>query len=313
MTGSAIVATAWSEWSTTQPGQSLGEYLKSKLLPTGGSSSHDKGSSRRRPKLIIFGEQHHQPKVLAAQLQLIQTLATEPFNLKVTVIMEHFNVLQQTLLDDFAKTGYEQALQEEYAKSSEGFRITNAGYLPVLRLVRELENVNSAVIAGFPPREWARVVMRQGKEGLEQDEQISHSNVLEGFDRWEGLKVSPEHAAYISSSISGAKPEIQAEVQQGGLKAAQAFKDTVMAWIIDRHVEAADNTGEEIIVAICGSGHCEFDFGITERIRACKREDILLLVCRPDDGSYWSSSESNRNSNGRPLADGIIVYEGVDV
>ena len=245
----------------------------------------------------------------------------DPFNLKVTVVMEHFNLLQQDLLDDFAETGEAQPLQEEYAKSSEGFRIDDTGYLPLLRLVRELENVVSAVVAGFPPREWARIVMRQGQKGLEQDEEVSKSGLLESFDRWDDIKVSPEHAAYISSSISGGPPEISKEVEQGGLKAAQAFKDAIMAWTIDKQLqsdkseEGSNKPSHEVIVAICGSGHCEYGFGITERVRDCGRDEIMLLVCKPDGGSYWRPAENVEevHRNEKHLAEGIIVYEAVDI
>jgi hypothetical protein len=252
----------------------------------------------------------------------LHTMALEPFSLKVTVVMEHFNLLQQKSLDNFALNGEVETLQHEYAKSSEGFRIDNTGYLPLLALIRELENVDSTVKAGFPPREWARVIMRQGIEALvEQNEQALSSGVLQGFDRWDDIIVTPEHAAYIASSISGEKPELPADLTQSGLKAAQAFKDAIMAWTIDKEVEAAESrqtageeSSKEIIVAICGSGHCEYDFGVTERIRSCRRDEILLLVCKPDDGAYWTNADREDIAHTkRPLADGIITYQAVDV
>lgn len=321
--GTSVVESGWDEWAASTPPQSLKDFLASRI----GTSSHDTGfaeasrSSRQgQPKVIIFGEQHHQPKVLSAQLQLIHILATEPFNLKVTVVMEHFNIIQQSLLDDFARTGEAESLQAEYAKSSEGFHLDNTGYLPLLNLARELENVNSTIVAGFPPRQWARIVMRQGKEGLAQDEEVSQSGLLNSFDRWEDLTVSTEHAAYISSSIGASKPALPSEVQQGGLKAAQAFKDAVMAFTIDKQLEKSASldraaSSDEVIVAICGSGHCEYDFGITERIRNCSREDILLLVCKPEDGTFWRRGENDgkEERDGRKLADAIIIYEAIDV
>ncbi|KAK9900560.1 hypothetical protein P389DRAFT_192822 [Cystobasidium minutum MCA 4210] len=318
--GPSAIESSWETWASTSTAQSLKEFLSTRLTSSNDVPAQNKGSTPR-PKVIIFGEQHHQPKVLAAQLQLVHTLATEPFNLKVTVVMEQFNLSQQNLLDDFAKTGDAEPLQEVYAKSSEGFRIDNTGYLPLLQLVKELENVNSSVAAGFPPREWARIVMRQGKQGLEQDEGVSKSGFLTSFGRWDDLNVTPEHAAYISSSISGQAPDVPKEVQQGGLKAAQAFKDAVMAWVIDKKLD--ENRGEEgsggasneVILAICGSGHCEYGFGVTERIKSCSRDQILLLVSKPDDGSYWrtEADAEGEDQEGRPLADGIIVYEAVDV
>lgn len=317
-----MTSQAWTDWAAVNPSQTLEAFLDARF----GSNEDRTGSTAsqavagRRPQVIIFGEQHHQPKILAAQLKLVHKLATDPLDLKVTVVMEHFNVLQQGLLDDFAKTGDAQALQQEYAKSSEGFRLDNTGYLPLLNLIRALDNDDSAVKAGFPPREWARTIMRNGKEALLTDE--TAAEVLRDFDRWEDINVSPEHAAYISSSISGEKPKMPTHVSQGGLKAAQAFKDAIMAHRIDQEVdrmqrfkntELDSRTG--IIVAICGSGHCEYGFGVTERIRSCRREDVLLLVCKPDDSIFWTDSphQDGKPQGGRAIADGIILYEAIDV
>lgn len=321
VTGPTVTTKSWTEWATSNPSQTLDGFLDDRLRHNLDKAGHGTlQDMHARPQLVIFGEQHHQPKVLAAQLKLIHKLVSEPFNFKVTVIMEHFNLQQQTLLDDFAKTGDAETLRDEYAKSSEGFRLNNSGYLPLLNLIRELDNVKSAVKAGFPPREWARTIMRQGKEVLQQDKSVVPG--LNSFGRWEDIDVSPEHAAYITSSISGEKPELPDEVSQGGLKAAQAFKDAIMAWRIDEELErmrtskaSQGSPSEEILVAICGSGHCEYGFGITERIRSCKREDMLLLVCKPDDGMYWTDSRQGKNKmpGERAIADGIIIYEAVDV
>ncbi len=230
--------------------------------------------------------------------------------------MEHFNLLQQPLLHAFAETGEAQPLQTEYAKSREGFRIHEGGYLPLLQLARELPNVKSEIVAGFPPREWARLIMKDGKEGILQDEAITKTGVLTGLDSWDGLQVSKEHNAYIRASISGNMPTIDQEPKQGGLNAAQAFKDTIMAWKADQilHSQSSRESEKDMLVVICGSGHCEYDFGVTERIKACNRGEILLLVCKPDDGAYWKAQESTSAdaTTERALADALIVYEAVD-
>lgn len=289
-------------------------------------------------RCVIFGEQHHQPRVLAAQLQLIYSLATRSKR-KVTLLMEHFNLTQQVLLRSYARDGDAEALVREYVKSSDGFRLTMRGYLPLLLLARELPKVHSEILAGFPPREWARTIMREGKEGLllgKSQAPAPLGRYLENFDRWDQLQVSLEHSAYIRASIGGGRPELRdkAHVEQGGLSAAQAFKDSVMAWKIDTWLEGApdnassterpDDEERELMVVICGSGHCEYGFGVTERIRGCPREQILLIVTKPNDGTYWSETDDEGSASeedhegmaktpGRLLADGVIIYEPVDV
>jgi len=273
--------------------------------------------------------------VLATQLSLLKALSTPPLDYKVTILMEHFNLLQQPLLRNFATDGDIEALQAEYSKSSEGFRLTTFGYLPFLQLARELDNVNSEIIAGFPPREWARIVIREGRAGIQANEEIQTTGVLSGFneDRWKDINVSREHSAYIKAMMSGGdKPvhEEESEIKQGGLSAAQAFKDSVMAWKIDETLQAmqsrrkestAEEQKKEVLLVICGSGHCDFGLGVPERIRACKKEEILRISTKPDEGCYWSTGNAtadNLGNDSRPLAaqsiaDAVIVYEAVDV
>lgn len=293
---------SWADWVNdveAPPAEALPTWLRNRLL--------DK--SKKRIKCIVFGEQHHQPRVLAAQLQLLHTLATPPLSLHVSIVMEHFNLLQQAALDSFANNGDTDALTAEYAKSKEGFRLTPSGYLPLLNLARELDSVK--IIAGFPPREWARIIMRGNPGEIPKSDEMASAEVFRGFDRWEDLRVGDAHYAYIRSSISGNPPDATAEPVQGGLPAAQAFKDSVYAWKIDK-VLSKSTSDNGIVVAICGSGHCEFDFGATERIQACERDEILLIVTKPDDGALWASSDS-ASADGPRLADAVIVYEAVDV
>lgn len=279
-----------------------------------------------RTRCIFFGEQHHQPRVLAAQLSLITALATPPLNYRVTILMEHFNLAQQDLLAAFASDGDAQALRDGYEKSREGFRLTPDGYLPLLQLARELDNVESEVRAGFPPREWARLVMRGGENAIKADEHIASTGLLAEFnDRWPDLLVSPEHSSYIQSMIKGGiKPAAGPEAKQGGLNAAQAFKDSVLAWKADQVLNGFQRTADgqsphtkNILVVISGAGHCEYRFGAPERLRSCAPEEALLLVTKPDDGTYWAppkeEDEANKRDGSAPLADGIILYEAQDV
>lgn len=289
----------WSQYASTISVVDLGTWLCEQLRAS------------PAPRCIIFGEQHHQPGVLKAQLQLLHALASPPLGHRVTVLMEHFNLLQQPLLRAFAQSGDAEPLQNEYAKSREGFRITQEGYLPLLQLARELDQINSEIVAGFPSREWARTLMKDGKEGILADPATVESGALEGFDNWQALTVSPEHNAYIKASISGNRPVLDTEPKQGGLNAAQAIKDSIMAWKADQLISKQSKDGKDILIVICGSGHCEYDFGVTERIQACSRDQILLLVCKPDDGAYWKDESEQPHEEARQLADAIIVYEAI--
>lgn len=310
------------------------EDLQAKALDTPSSSTLPDeirralsvAERRKKPiKVVMFGEQHHQPRVLAAQLQLLHTLSTLPQQRKITVLMEHFSLLQQPILSAYAEDGDLEALVTEYEKGSEGFRIAPS-YWPILHMARESKAVQSEIRAGFPPREWARFVMRGGKDGLFAEVPEAKA-VLGGgkqpFDeaRWEDLKVSREYAAYIKSSISATPPDLslpEGEIKQGGLNAAQAFKDSIMAWQIGKLLSEASTSEDEgadnLLVVFAGAGHCEYSMGVMERIKAISREEILLVVTKPLDGQYWYGIQQEGASveSGQPIADLVVLYEPID-
>ncbi|PWN20551.1 SAICAR synthase-like protein [Microstroma glucosiphilum] len=137
-----------------------------------------------RPSLVFFGEQHHQPHVIRAQIQLLAALADQrdeldkdssqaPHADKRTVhhlhlLMEHFSYADQPLLDRFhAGTLSISELCSAYReRSNEGFKIEM--YAPLLLLARER---GATIWGGFPPRTWAREMVKEGVEkvkGLEQ-------------------------------------------------------------------------------------------------------------------------------------------------
>ncbi|KAL7006779.1 hypothetical protein EMMF5_003665 [Cystobasidiomycetes sp. EMM_F5] len=303
-TSRALKQAGWADLAASSETTALNAWLSQTLK--------QRQEAGRPIRCIIFGEQHHQPRVLAAELQLIHCLATA-LSLRCAVVLEHFNITQQDLLTRFASDGDIDALRNVYAKSSEGFRLSPQGYLPLLSIIRELPNVTGTISAGFPPREWARVVMKDGVEVARNNPEIRNAPNMDGFDRWEDLTTTAEHAAYIRSSISGNMPELPSELQTGGLNAAQAFKDAIMAWRMDQLLEV--NAGlDDVVVGICGSGHAEYDFGVTERIRNCSRDQMLLIVTKPNDGLYWYAADNNQTSHEtRQIADAIFVYEAVDV
>lgn len=137
-----------------------------------------------RPSLVFFGEQHHQPHVIRAQIQLLAALADQRDELdkelldsprpgKRTVhhlhlLMEHFSYADQPLLDRFhAGTLSISELCSAYReRSNEGFKIEM--YAPLLVLAREK---GATIWGGFPPRTWAREMVKEGVEkvkGLEE-------------------------------------------------------------------------------------------------------------------------------------------------
>lgn len=135
------------------------------------------------PRLVFFGEQHHQPQVMRAQLQTLYALhqqcqlASDPIQpqpakaspvYRLHLILEHFSVLDQDMLNSFSKgmLGPDELAETYQTQSEESFNIGH--YMPLLMLAKEL---NVPIWGGFPPRQWARQVFRDGVEAVKPDEE----------------------------------------------------------------------------------------------------------------------------------------------
>ncbi|SPO31269.1 uncharacterized protein UTRI_05921_B [Ustilago trichophora] len=146
------------------------------------------------PRLIFFGEQHHQPQVMRAQLQTLHALhqqcqlastshpqsqadpsAKQSPIYRLHLILEHFSVLDQAMLNSFSNgnLGPEELAEAYQSQSEEAFHIGH--YMPLLMLAKEL---HVPIWGGFPPRSWARQVFREGVESIKMDEEkrVSHDS-----------------------------------------------------------------------------------------------------------------------------------------
>ena len=173
------------------------DYLQARSPATGTSSIV---SATPPPRLVFFGEQHHQPEVMRAQLQTLHALhqqcqfsssprittdgnsaseqaettcAQKPASARTPVyrlhlVLEHFSVLDQDMLNSFSqgKLGPDELAETYQAQSEESFHIGQ--YMPLLMLAKEL---NVPIWGGFPPRQWARQVFRDGVDDVKPDEE----------------------------------------------------------------------------------------------------------------------------------------------
>lgn len=146
-----------------------------------------KHSASPPPRLIFFGEQHHQPQVMRAQLQTLHALDQQcqlvstshshsqadpswkqsPIY-RLHLILEHFSVLDQNMLNSFSNgnLGPDELAETYQSQSEEAFHIGH--YMPLLMLAKELQ---VPIWGGFPPRSWARQVFREGVESVKNDQE----------------------------------------------------------------------------------------------------------------------------------------------
>lgn len=201
------VSTALPSMNTNSPSPGLG---------TGCTSSSFAQSGLQ---VVLFGEQHHQPSVLAAQMAALRAFvhvvrtqvdssSGKPSNLRpIRLVLEHFSLMDQHLLTRYAEHDISgEELIEEYARTShEGFRIRH--YLPLLTLARDL-GVN--LVAGFPPRTWAQALFRQGLAPVQDAEQQrvrQPGQSVPLFHAWDQVtNVSHAQATYLRSLTEPDRP-----------------------------------------------------------------------------------------------------------
>jgi uncharacterized iron-regulated protein len=284
------------------------------------------------PRAIWLGEQHHQAKVLSSQLQIISQLfqsCKEPK--KVHVVMEHFSVIDQPLLnvmnnqegDDF-----DAGSMSKQESTSEGFNMSH--YLTIVKLVREL---GGTVWGGFPPRSWAKLISKSEDCVFDQVQKLDQERYnSSSADKREHLipplsekdyryveNVKWPHRIYLKSMFRPDKrPEILSEskdhppLEKKGFLAAQALKDTFLSHSM-ASILARDP--ENIVVGVAGLGHCEWGYGAPERLKDMTGIDSFIIMTKPDDSGYWKAlpDEFELASQWKDKqADVVVLYEWVD-
>lgn len=283
------------------------------------------------PRLVVFGEQHHQPRVLDAQLAVLSsfvrhhTSSSQPSHL----VMEHFSLLDQPMLDLHASRSISDAeLIATYAASTEGFRIEH--YLPLLHAAR---NLGVRVVGGFPPRPWAQLAYRTGLDAVMAEElkrQHRGDQLIPPFTDWDSARnVSYAHSTYLSSLIHPDAPPCFPPVdppatpdqpyptdrlgarapQDRGFELAQTLKDAYFAHSITSLLAHGN------VLAITGLGHCEYGLGALERTQ----ETPLVILSKPQDTSVWRGASTEQSGpsllpgTGDPwshaASNAVVLYE----
>lgn len=276
----------------------------------------------RQHRLIFFGEIHSQPSIVACQCALLQemcmpsvksqeiSLSTLPSQSTTCdsssilhVVMEHFSFEMQSMLDSYLRDGTISSFDEFEAKyheiGTEGHDLE--AYRPLLEFARE-NSTKIRIHAGFLPRKYARILMREGPEvALEK---VSHwlPKSIEG-EADAVLRGSNLHYNIFESLISGRSPypKVNEMSMDGhndenasppddrfrGIFMAQVLKDVAMAHKINQLLE--QNKGDKILV-IAGNGHVLHYCGVPERVLQAHPEiadETCVVACAPVDASGW--------------------------
>lgn len=247
-------------------------------------------SQAKNATVVLFGEQHHQPSILKAQLCVLERMVTQSQLLStqhskgafsVNVVMEMFNHQQQPLLDAYQAN--EISLTElisEY-KGTEGFALDHYGY--ILEVSKKL---GAKIVAGFVPKPFCQMIVKEGKnQALEKIEQTG------GPPREFYVDGSEDHYRYFQGLISGNLDEVVDKYRR--IFPAQVLRDSSFAYTVMDIVQKSN--GQTRILGICGSGHLDHRFGIPERIS-------------PEIPTYVLTSRAQGDPVERDVADCIYRY-----
>lgn len=288
------------------------------------------------PRAIFLGEQHHQPKVLSSQLQILHRLfqlCKEPK--KIHIVMEHWSMADQPYLNQLNTQSGEafDPRSDTEESTSEGFNM--AHYLTIVKLVREL---GGSVWGGFPPRSWAKMISKSSDCVFEQVQQLDQEryNAHGGSSSTHPTSLIPPltlsdyhyveniswpHRVYLKSMFRPDKrPDVPHDAktdppkEKSGFLAAQALKDTFLAHTMATILKRDPGN---IVVAVAGLGHCEWGYGAPERLREMAGLESYIIMTKPDDGGYWSAlpdakMEPTSSWGSNKQADVVVLYEWVD-
>lgn len=163
-----------SRWDTLRPYTSL---MKPGCYNHASQSLETMCQDALNSRVLFIGEQHHQAKVLSAQIQVLYNILTmaKDSQKKVHVVFEHWSLLDQPELSGMNFSSRVRDVEHKEGTSEQGNvpttdRRTSEGfhhdhYWPLACLTREL---GGSVWGGFPPREWAKVVARGQADGIQK-------------------------------------------------------------------------------------------------------------------------------------------------
>ena len=158
-----------------------------------------------KSRLVIFGEVHAAPTVVAVQHEvqkhMISHISASPQSAKLHVVMEHFSLEMQTMLNRYLNSEIDlSTLAKEYHDIGTEGHDVNA-YKEVLEFARE--NPQRCVLhGGFIPRTYARTLMRDGVEVALTA--AKEKNYVEDTEECES---TDEHYRFFESLLTGKDPQ----------------------------------------------------------------------------------------------------------
>lgn len=302
------------------PASSTSSSLSSSSLSISAGAATSGGvlSEIAAKRLVFVGEIHSVPSNIALQKAVLEKQCEK--GRPVHVILEHFSFEMQHLLDDYrsGKISFDELVKAYENIGTEGHDIGQ--YQSLLQYARDHSD-RVSLVAGFIPRTYARLLMREGPDiaisEAKAKQYVPHSlTCLEG---------SIGHYNMFESMITGRDmydDNLQPTDQLRKIFQAQLIKDVSMAHRINTLIESQPSTDAFLVIA--GKGHLLHFMGVPELVFEKHPElskEAALLICQEADTSLEGITEedllriteSNYGPKGTNPADYIFFYESEEV
>ena len=257
-------------------------------------------------KLVVVGELHAYPAVVEFERRVVEGMLASRSEGRVHLVLEHFSFDMQPLLDDFGagRSSFAQLVTSYEATGTEGHDIP--AYKPLLSLAYKEPRL--ALHAGFIPRSYARLVMRESLTvALEAAKTVGYVAPTETCEATEA------HYNFFESLISGRdmhSPTPPSD-QFRRMFPAQVIKDAAMAHRVATLFSSGVVEPADRVVVICGVGHSGYDHGVPERIFAAlpalQTQTVRVWCAMAEDAAQLAPAPKSFGPADSPLAADLLL------
>lgn len=285
--------------------------LEPAAKPNFGKISKHPSKDIAQHKLVFLGEIHSMPPIISFQREIQAEMSRQSD--KLHVILEHFSFDLQELLDRYMndEIDFEQLVDKYHLIGDEGHNLE-----PYRELLEDAKKQGVHLHAGFLPRKYARMLMREGEEPaleaasewLPKDVNLNgsdfHYNVFESL--LSGRSIYNTDSSDENDDESADEPSDQFRK----IFRAQVLKDEAMAHRVTRLIQNNKNEEDahnEKFLVIAGNGHLLHYCGVPERVLRenpkMAADTCLVISENTTSESLIGKEENTRNKDSKCITD----------
>ena len=286
--------------------RSLLQHVIYKLVGSSGTPNSNFGQDVdihdicQNKRLVFLGEIHSQPSITAFQRAVQEEMSRDAHQLHV--VLEHFSFDMQSILDDYQQGNitFDQLVQQYRSIGTESHNLE-----PYRTLLEDAAHHNHKIRlhAGFLPRTYARMLMKQGE-----------AVALQASQKWLPPNLTTLHGTewhynVFESLLTGRSTTSHQEPsnQFRGIFQAQLLKDEAMAHSINQLIDRYKHDTATKFLVICGNGHVLHHCGVPERVLKEHPDMSTCLIVSHESSSM--NMEDMQDVLGSNPADYVYIFQ----